>query len=196
MLPHLVLCRHGETDWNAERRIQGQTDVPMNRRGLDQAERNGETLRGLVGAGAPGWDFLASPMTRTRDTMAILRRALDLPADDYATDPRLMELNFGDWQGSTLAEIDVIQPNAVATRDRAKWSYVPSGEAGESYAMLEERMAAVFEALRRPTIVVAHGGIMRCFLRRYGGMDADAAAHVAIRQDRILEYRDGEIAWR
>lgn len=196
MPPHLFLCRHGETDWNAERRIQGQTDVPMNVRGRAQAERNGALLRELVGAGAPGWDFVASPLRRTRDTMAILRAALGLAVDDYPTDPRLMELHFGDWQGSTLAEIGAREPGAIAARDRAKWSFVPPGNGAESYAMLERRMASVFETLERPTIVAAHGGIARCFLRRYGGVDADEAAHAAIPQDLILEYRNGEVAWR
>lgn len=196
MPPHLFLCRHGETAWNAERRIQGQVDVPLNPLGRHQAQRNGEFLARELGPGAPGWRFLASPLTRTRETMAIIRAALGLAPDDHPTDPRLMELNFGNWQGSTLAEVGARWPNALAEREAAKWSYVSAGETAESYEMLERRMAPVFDELAGPTIVVAHGGITRSFLHRFGGMDADAAAHIPIPQDRVLEYRDGRIEWR
>lgn len=194
-LPHLFLCRHGETAWNAERRIQGQVDVPLNALGRRQASRNGAMLRERLGPGAPGWVFLASPMVRTRETMAIVRHSLGLAPDDYPTDPRLMELNFGDWQRSTLDEIAALDPKALAERERTKWDYVPPGAGAESYAMLEERMAPVFDALDRPTIVVAHGGIARCFLRRFGGLDGAEAAHVTIPQDKVLEARDGVLAW-
>ncbi len=195
-LPHLFLCRHGRTAWNAERRIQGQEDVPLDALGRSQAARNGAWLRERLGAGAPGWDFLASPLRRTRETMAIVRAGLDLPADDYPADPRLMEVHFGAWQGSTLAEIGRRTPNALVAREADKWNYVPAGAAAESYAMLETRMAPVLEALRRPTVLVIHGGIVRAFLRRWGGLDAAEAAHLDIPQDRLLEYADGAIAWR
>ncbi|GGE14479.1 phosphoglycerate mutase [Aureimonas endophytica] len=195
MLPHLFLCRHGETAWNAERRIQGQVDVPLNALGRRQAARNGTLLRERLGAGAPGWDFLASPLARTRETMEIIREALGLPLGGYPTDARLMELNFGDWQGSTLAEIERRTPEALAERERDKWNYVPPGAGAESYAMLARRMAPVFAALARPTIVVAHGGIARCFLVRHAGLAPAEAAHAPIAQDRIIETRDGVVAW-
>lgn len=195
-LPHLFLCRHGQTDWNAERRIQGQEDVPLNDLGRGQAARNGAWLRERLGEAAPGWDFLASSLERTRETMEILRSRLGLPPGGYRTDPRLMELHFGAWQRSTLAEVGDRMPAALAARERDKWNYVPAGEAAESYAMLERRMAPVLEALDRPTVVVTHGGVARAFLHRWGGLDAAEAAHVDIPQDRVLECANGAIVWR
>lgn len=195
MLPHLFLCRHGETAWNAERRIQGQTDIPLNDLGRRQAAGNGARLRELLGAGAPGWDFLASPLGRTRETMEILREALGLPREGYPTDPRLMELHFGDWQGFTLAEIAKETPGAIEERERDKWNYVPPGAGAESYAMLDKRIWPVFAELTRPTIVVAHGGVARCFLVRLDEMTTEEAAHSFIAQDRVIEAREGRVDW-
>ena len=79
MRPGLTLyfVRHGETDWNAERRYQGQTDIPLNDRGRAQSRRNGEALRAFLPHIA-GADFVASPLGRARETMEILRDTLGL----------------------------------------------------------------------------------------------------------------------
>ena len=66
----IYFIRHGETDWNAQARYQGQADVPMNETGRTQARRNGETLRRLLPDIASA-DFVASPLARARETMRI-----------------------------------------------------------------------------------------------------------------------------
>jgi broad specificity phosphatase PhoE len=195
-LPPIFIIRHGQTDWNAEARLQGQEEIALNALGRHQAARNGRHLAGLLGDTVGAYRFLASPMLRTRETMRILRTELGLDPEAYETDERLIELHFGDWQGSTLTEIGAHDPQAVAAREAAKWTYVPPGKAAESYDMLAQRAAPVFEGLTTPTIVVAHGGIVRSFLKLYGAMPPAEAAHMVIPQDRILEYCDGAIAWR
>ncbi|GGD08080.1 histidine phosphatase family protein [Aureimonas glaciei] len=194
-LPLLYLCRHGQTDWNAEERLQGQEEIGLNALGRRQAQRNGQRLAELLEGRAGTLSFLASPMLRTRQTMEIIRSELGLDPLAYATDARLMELHFGDWQGSTLDEIAAETPQAVADREAAKWDYVPPGATAESYAMLAERARPVFEALAEPTILVAHGGIVRAFLRLYGGLSAREAAFLTIPQDQILKASEGTIAW-
>lgn len=194
-LPHLFIVRHGQTDWNAEARLQGQEEIPLNALGRRQAARNGRHLAGLLGSTAVDYRFLASPMLRTRETMRIIRTELGLDPDGYETDERLIELHFGDWQGSTLAEVGKRDPAAVEAREAAKWAYVPPGDDAESYELLAQRAAPVFESLTTPTIVVAHGGILRSFLKIYGAMPPADAAHMIIPQDRILEVRDGILAW-
>ena len=194
-LPHLFIARHGQTDWNAEARLQGQEEIPLNALGRTQAARNGRHLAGLLGSTAGGYRFLASPMLRTRETMRIIRSELGLDPDAYETDERLIELHFGDWQGSTLAEVGERDPAAVEAREAAKWAYVPPGESAESYELLARRAKPVFEGLIAPTILVAHGGIVRSFLKLYGAMPPAEAAHMLIPQDQVLEYRDAVIDW-
>ena len=194
-LPLLYLCRHGQTDWNAEARLQGQEEIGLNSLGKAQAKRNGHKLADMLGAEAAGFRFLASPMLRTRQTMEIIRGELGLDSKDYATDERLIELHFGDWQGSTLEEIAETAPEAVAERERRKWDYVPPGATAESYAMLMERARPVFEALSEPTILVAHGGIVRAFLKLYGGLSETDAAFLTIPQDLVLRAEDETVAW-
>jgi broad specificity phosphatase PhoE len=194
-LPHLFIVRHGQTDWNAEARLQGQEEIPLNALGRTQAARNGRHLAGLLGGSVSDYRFLASPMLRTRETMRIIRTELGLDPEAYETDTRLIELHFGDWQGSTLAEVGAQDPGAVEAREASKWTYVPPGDSAESYDLLAQRAQPVFESLAKPTIVVAHGGIVRSFLKLYAGMPAVEAAHMIIPQDRILEYRDGSVSW-
>ncbi len=68
----IYFIRHGETDWNAQSRYQGQADVPMNETGRAQARRNGEALRALLPASAAA-AYVASPLLRARETMEIVR---------------------------------------------------------------------------------------------------------------------------
>ena len=129
LAPPIYLVRHGETDWNAVARLQGQQDVPLNPRGRVQAEEAGRKLSGLCPDLAV-LDFVASPLGRTRHTMEILRTALDLPPDDYRIDAGFLELTFGDWEGLTWREVRGRDAEAARQRERDKWGFVPPG--GES----------------------------------------------------------------
>src|ERR1700730_17081630 len=95
-LPILVFIRHGETDWNAEGRLQGQRDIPLNDTGRAQARRNGTAIKAAMPE-AVGFDFVASPLSRSRETMEIVRTAMGLAPESYATDDRLKELTVGAW---------------------------------------------------------------------------------------------------
>ena len=194
-LPLLYLCRHGQTDWNADGRLQGQSDIPLNSTGRAQASRNGTYLRNVLGEAAATFDFVSSPMDRASETMRIIRRTLRLPEDDFRRDERLREIHFGDWQGFTLAEIKSNDPAGLATRKRDKWNFVPPGDGAENYSGLSARVMPVFEALDRPTIMTAHGGITRAFLRLYGAVSEMQAAQEDIHQDRILRVERGILSW-
>lgn len=172
----LYLIRHGETDWNAEERFQGQTDIPLNATGLKQAAGNGDVLQArLADAGSKpdDWYYLASPLGRTRQTMELVRTQLGLPALGYDTDKRLLEVSFGAWENHTLDELERTAPDEMAKRAEDKWHYQPPS--GESYADLRDRILPVFQAIDRPTIMVAHGGVIRAartFLERMDGAEA------------------------
>jgi probable phosphoglycerate mutase len=193
MFPLVYFVRHGQTDWNAEHRLQGQADIDLNEVGRAQAARNGSRLAELI-ADPAVFDFVASPLRRTRETMELLRAAMGLPPAAYETDARLVEVHFGDWQGHTLAELDAANPGTTASRDLDKWNFVPPG-GGESYEMLHSRAKPWFDELERPTVCVTHGGIFRVLFRMIGRKPIREAAALDIAQDRVLRVEDGRLEW-
>jgi probable phosphoglycerate mutase len=191
----IYFVRHGETDWNAEGRLQGQRDTALNRKGVAQAAEAGERLRALLGEAAAGLPYLASPMERTRRTMEGLRATLGLDPDGYATDPRLKEIGFGAWEGMTWKEVRRSDPAGSQARDRDRWRYCPPGDGAESYAMVAERVRPLLDALDGPTVIVAHGGVARAVMVTLGAASTEEAPHLEILQGRILLLESGGRRW-
>ena len=190
----VYLIRHGETDWNVEGRLQGQRDIPLNETGRAQAAGNGRALKALLGDSAGDFDFVASPLSRTRETMELLRGAMGLDPTAYRTDSRLVELSFGDWEGHTLPELVATFAERVAERDRSKWDFIPPGDDAESYEILSWRIGSWLADIRRPTVCVSHGGVSRAAFRLHG-MPPEEAAHTPIRQDRMMRIDDTGMRW-
>ena len=191
--PTIYFIRHGETDWNLEGRLQGQKDIPLNDVGRVQAEEAGRHLQGL----APHVEdlaYIASPMTRTRETMEILRATLGLHPESYRLDERLVELTFGVWEGMTWKEVRKAEPALAALREQDKWHYAPPG-GGESYAMLVERIRPFLDDITRDTVVVAHGGVARAFLSIACGVSSRQAASLDIWQGRVLVIEGRNYRW-
>ena len=191
--PTIYFIRHGETDWNLEGRLQGQKDIPLNDVGRVQAEEAGRRLQAL----APHVEdlaYIASPMTRTRETMEILRATLGLHPESYKLDERLVELTFGVWEGMTWKEVRKAEPSLAALREQDKWHYAPPG-GGESYAMLVERTRPFLDDLTRDTVVVAHGGVARAFLSIACGVSSRQAASLDIWQGRVLVIEGRNHRW-
>jgi broad specificity phosphatase PhoE len=137
----LLLVRHAETDWNADGRLQGQTDRPLSDFGRRQAQRlAGELESEEIEA------IYSSDLSRTRETAEILGERLGLPV---ALDPELREKDWGTWEGLTAVE-----------RDRVEF-------VGESTEAHQERMLRALRRIsdRHPgsgcVLVVTHGGSMR-----------------------------------
>lgn len=183
----LYVIRHGQTDWNAEGRFQGQTDIPLNNTGRTQAAQNGELLASVLGDSVNHYDFVASPLGRTRETMELLRGRMQLVPHDYQTDERLKEICFGDWEGNTTAELKKLFPDRVKERSRAKWDFLAPGDHAESYEILSWRTGAWLASLKRPTVAVTHGGVIRSFFRLIGNTDGNEACGMNIPQDRVLK---------
>jgi probable phosphoglycerate mutase len=175
--PILYFVRHGETDWNRERRLQGQHDIPLNSLGRVQAARGGVLLRELFERGgrpAANLDYVASPLGRARETMELMRAGLGLEPTAYRTDVRLMEMSFGRWEGFTFAELQARESAALAERERDKWGFVLPG--GESYAQLQVRVRAWYDNLAHDTVVAAHGGVCRVLIEHLGLARPEAAS--------------------
>lgn len=146
MTTHLTLVRHGETDWNRQRRIQGSTDIPLNDVGRAQAAGAAERLtRRRFDA------VVASPLSRAFETGAIIASRLGLGAPD--TYPGLAERSYGDAEGLTDDEI------------RARWPHddVPGRESRSALlTRVTEQLAEIAVRFDGASVVVAtHGAVIR-----------------------------------
>ncbi len=160
----LVMLRHGQTEYNAGSRMQGQLDTDLTDLGRAQAVAAAEIL-----AKRQPLLIVSSDLRRASDTAAALGERSGLPV---GLDTRLRETHLGDWQGLTHIDVDGVAPGArVAWRDDARWA--PHG--GESRVDVADRsvplVAELVESLgewgsadggapERPVVLVAHGGLI------------------------------------
>ena len=188
----LYFLRHGETDWNAQARYQGQVDIPLNDTGRQQARRNGEALRALLARPAD-FDYVTSPLGRTRETMAIVRSALGFPAGEVRIDDRLREMNYGHWEGQLAADLPNTDPHGMAERARDWWHWRPEG--GESYEDLTKRVNDWLETVERNTVVSSHGGVSRALRGAVVPVPREDVPRLKVPQDRVLILKRGFMDW-
>jgi probable phosphoglycerate mutase len=189
----LYFVRHGETDWNRLQRYQGQTDIPLNDTGRDQARRNGRMLAVHLGAAAGDLDYVASPLSRTTETMQIVRAELGLDPHAFRRDDRLKEQHFGHWEGQLWSELPSLDPVGFAARKADPWHWMPQG--GENYDMVVARIVPWLATLRRDTVVVSHGNISRTLRHLLLGHERSAAPKLEVPQDRVLRIKAGVGEW-
>jgi len=161
----LHFVRHGETAWNAERRIQGQlAHVALNEEGRQQALEAAEQLAGC-GAGA----LYASDLTRTIQTAEPIARRLGL---EIIPEPALRERHFGELQGRLYADVHDVFDGWWLRHDER----FPGGETNRQ---MYERVARFLDLLRADPsgdciILVTHGGPVNCALTYLAGVPIDA----------------------
>ena len=190
--PTIYYIRHGETEWNAEGRLQGTQDIPLNDLGRRQAANSGAILADLFardGRSETSLAFIASPLGRARLTMELVRGTLKLPPDQYAIDDRLREIGYGHWEGSTLKQMQASDPAVFARRQADKWTVPPPG--GESYAEVQARVGDWYRQLTADTVAVAHGGTARALMVALGIETPDSAADLTIEQGAVYVFGDG-----
>jgi alpha-ribazole phosphatase len=187
----LFLVRHGETDWNLERRYQGQSDVPLNERGLRQAKATAQRLA------REGISFIASSdLQRARRTAEAIALRCALPVWE---DPRLREMSFGAWEGLTHDEIQARWPGEMEAWFADPVSTAPPG--GETLAQVSARVrSALDETVKRTPgktgVLVAHGGVLRTLICLALGLDPQAQWRFRIHEASISEVHlyDGTAA--
>jgi probable phosphoglycerate mutase len=159
----LLLARHGETDWNAERRWQGQSDPPLNERGREQARELAAALDGV--------DVIyASDLARARETAEILAARLGL---EVRVDPRLRERSFGAWEGKSWDELEEGYADAL---QRWRAGETHGAEDAERYEDFSRRVKSFLEDVleRHPgerVLIVGHGGSIRAIHAVADGLD-------------------------
>jgi probable phosphoglycerate mutase len=192
--PTIYYIRHGETAWNAEGRLQGTQDVPLNDLGRRQASQAGRILADLFARDSrdkASLAFVASPLGRARSTMDFVREVLKLPLGGYSLDDRLREIGYGRWEGSTLAEMQAEDPEIFAKRQTDKWTMSPPG--GETYASVQLRMRDWYDSLLTDTVAVAHGGTARALMVALGIETPASAADLTIEQGAVYVFGDGSL---
>ena len=169
----ILLARHGETDWNSERRWQGHADRPLNEVGREQARELAETLTDRA------IDVVySSDLVRAHETALIVGQRLGLPV---GVDAGLREVDVGDWSGRVHSEIEGLDPDGYR-----RWREGGKGWAGgESYEEMGERVVAAVLGLaaRHPgetVLIVTHGGSIRACRATAAGLDYAASRVAAI----------------
>jgi broad specificity phosphatase PhoE len=183
--PRIYLVRHGETDWNADGRLLSYTDEPLNTRG----ERQSSDL--AVALAAIHWDrAITSPRIRARHTAQIVLTSQDEPPR-LTVDDRLVEMDFGPYEGWSEAELEADPVAITRRRDGAQLSGV------ETEASVEARARALFEDLadlRGTTLVVGHGRMLRILIAACVlGVPASVSASLRMRNCRPAIVEPGRV---
>ncbi|MGF7123684.1 histidine phosphatase family protein [Rhodococcus sp. AG1013] len=166
----LILLRHGQTEYNASDRMQGQLDTDLSDLGRAQAKTAAQAL-----ADKRPFAIVSSDLRRAHDTALALGDHIGLPVE---TDARLRETHLGDWQGLTHTDVDVISPGARARwRTDAEWA-PPAGESRIDVAA--RSLPVVLDQLERyeswgsdPLVLVAHGGLIAALTARLLDLPVD-----------------------
>jgi len=164
----LYFARHGQTEANIQKRFSGYKDTPLTPLGLEQAAQVGRILKRELGQ-APFCQFISSPLARAVATMEIARQAMGLPADGFATDNRLKEINLGVWDQLTDDEAQALSPILFEQRGNDKWHVRVPG--GENYAEVAARISDWVRELKSDTIAISHGATTRILRGLLAGMD-------------------------
>ena len=190
----ILLIRHGETAWNAGRRLQGHIDITLNEAGLAQAAALGQAL-----ADEPLAAIIASDLQRAQQTAQAVADVKDLPVQ---ADPLLRERCYGVFEGLLYADIAARYPHEYAQwQSRQIDAVMPSGErVAESfrqfYARANGAIACWAQRYDGQTIaIVAHGGVLECAYREAIGMALDSPRDFQVQNasvNRFL-YADGKL---
>jgi broad specificity phosphatase PhoE len=184
---NLILVRHGETDWNLERRWQGHADPGLNDTGRRQAvELAARFASTSVDA------LYSSDLARARETADVIGESLGLPV---SLDPRLREVDVGEWSGLTSLEIEARYPE----RDRARRDGATPWTRGESYEAMSARVLRALDEIATAhepgrVLVITHGGPMRAVWLAGGGKLSRWQRTSNCDLDEIA-VEDGQIRW-
>ena len=161
----LYILRHGETEWNTEKRMQGQTNIPLNENGINLAKKIGSHMRNVH------FDYIfSSPLDRAVTTAKLITDNRDIP---FKTDDRLIEMSFGKWEGCRITDPDAVPSefNANFVKDPLHCIVPPEGE---SFMDVITRtgdfldwLCSVPEYKGADILISTHGAAGRCLLSNF-----------------------------
>lgn len=195
-ISRIILCRHGETDWNREGRYQGVRDIPLNERGRQQAQALARSL-----AHFPIHRFVSSPLSRAHETAEAIRaaQAINSPPHVVEQDPDFREISHGIWEGRLAEECAREVPDLItAWRSAPHTVQWPGGETLDNVA---RRAASAFNrvvatGVDRTTCIVAHDAVNKVLLIQ--AASAPLSRFWAFKQDstcmNVLDVHTGGMA--
>ena len=181
----VLLIRHGPTEWNDNGRIQGRADLELSSRG------RAEVARWRLPAAWAEARVLSSPLRRARDTAALLTGRTPI------IDDRLIEMDWGDWQGRRLAELRARAPALMGANEARGLDFRPPG--GESPREVCARLQALLAELAadpQPVVAVCHKGVIRAALVLATGWDMRSKPPLRLARDRgcaVLCHGEGRV---
>jgi len=185
----IYLVRHGQTEFNRERRIQGHVDSPLTELGVRQAHAVGRLLRDLIRE-PMGWRIVSSPLGRAHATAQIVAGKLGgLPVE---LDERLKEMSWGAHDGRLRSELEAEHPE---TFGRTGWAF--DAGSGETYEAVAERVGDWLASLppepERRVIAVSHGISGRVLRGLYADLPRNLAGQQDVPQDAVYLLQHGGV---
>jgi broad specificity phosphatase PhoE len=176
----LALLRHAPTEWNAARRLQGRADIP-----LSAAARTSLATRRLPSE-LTGFRCLVSPLTRARETAILLGQSAEI-------DARLVEMDWGRYEGRTIADLRREHGEAFIASEARGLDFTPEG--GESPRAVQARiipLLAEIASRRRSTLAITHRGVIRAIYAQASGwnMTGDPPHELDLYAMQIFTLRD------
>jgi len=186
----LYFARHGQTEANLAKRFSGTKDTPLTALGREQAEEIGLVLKRELGA-RPAISCVSSPLARARTTMEIARTVLALPPEGFGIEPRIQEIDLGQWDQLTDTEARALDPAYYDRRARDKWNVPALG--GENYAHVAARLTGWVKDLKTDTFAVSHGAATRILRGLFAGLDAARMSALSEPQGVVFRVRGSEV---
>ena len=174
----LYFVRHGESEWNVADKICGRTDIPLTKRGHEQAV---ETGKKIVADGIKADEILYSPLLRAADTAKHISEMTGIPAH---MEPRLIEQNFGVWEGTS--------PRNAPEFLKAKKDFLNRYGNGESMFQVAHRIYGLLDELKaqpdKTYILVAHNGIARVVKSYFSDMTNEEYAAFGVQNCSVTGF--------
>jgi len=185
----IYVIRHGECEHNVAGRAAAQNDSPLTANGRAQARGNGVLLKS-VADDLSGFDFFASPLHRTCNTMELVRESAGLSPTGYLADRRLMEIDYGDHTWMTSSAIEATGHPRGSLQP---WDYRRPN--GESWADVHARIGRFLDTLTRDAVIVAHAGTARMVRGHYLGLSPEETLRYNAPQAGIMRLSQGTEAY-
>lgn len=188
---HMIyLLRHGQTEWNRDRRLQGQGNSALTDLGRRQSVLMADLLVREISE-PPNFRLVSSPLQRARETAEVVAGKLALPLE---FDDRLAEIALGEWEGRYYQEVQSECAPLLVGSTPYDWFFRAPG--GESLEEMSARIGAwLGDCGDRPTIAVCHGLTGRILRGLFAGLDRETMLSQPVPQDGVYRLEKGKLAF-